>query len=319
MPLYMIREDITRMNVDAIVDPTDRWYSGSGGSDLAIHTAAGPELEAELARLAYLDVGEASVTGGYDLPAKYIIHTYGPIWQDGEHGEAELLERCYLNSLRLAEEKGCRSVAFPVISGGTFGYPNDDALQIARNTIGDYLQERDMTVYIVAYRRSTFNLGARLFSGVPSDDGRAYSLPLDADGVRKEEEKADGEDTESLDYLLRHRGETFAVMLDRLRYERALKGPELYKKAWVHKSVYSKIMSNVNYTPAKVTAVAFGLALELPWEEFSALVASAGYSVTNNNLFDIVVGYFVRSGDYRIIEINSVLYDLDPGAQLIGV
>ena len=78
-------------------------------------------------------------------------------------------------------------------------------------------------------------------------------------------------------------------------------------------------MSNVNYTPAKVTAVAFGLALELPWEEFSALVASAGYSVTNNNLFDIVVGYFVRSGDYRIIEINSVLYDLDPGAQLIGV
>ena len=183
MPLYMIREDITRMNVDAIVDPTDRWYSGSGGSDLAIHTAAGPELEAELARLAYLDVGEASVTGGYDLPAKYIIHTYGPIWQDGEHGEAELLERCYLNSLRLAEEKGCRSVAFPVISGGTFGYPNDDALQIARNTIGDYLQERDMTVYIVAYRRSTFNLGARLFSGVPSDDGRAYSLLLDADGV----------------------------------------------------------------------------------------------------------------------------------------
>ena len=131
MPLYMIREDITRMNVDAIVDPTDRWYSGSGGSDLAIHTAAGPELEAELARLAYLDVGEASVTGGYDLPAKYIIHTYGPIWQDGEHGEAELLERCYLNSLRLAEEKGCRSVAFPLLAAGSYAFPKELALGTA--------------------------------------------------------------------------------------------------------------------------------------------------------------------------------------------
>ena len=316
MPLYMIREDITRMPVDAIVDPTDRWYSGSGGSDLAIHTAAGPALEEELARLPYLDVGEASVTDGYDLPAKYIIHTYGPVWQDGEHGEAELLERCYLNSLRLAEEKGCRSVAFPVISGGTFGYPNDDALQIARNTIGDYLQDRDMTVYIVAYRRSTFNLGAKLFSGVPSD-GRNDYLQLDTVGIRETE--ADPADKGSLKYMLKHRSETFAVMLDRLRHERGLKGPELYKKAWVHKSVYSKIMNNVNYTPAKVTAVAFGLALELPWEEFTALVASAGYSVTNNNLFDIVIEYFVRSCDYRIIEINSVLYDLDPETQLIGV
>jgi len=316
MPLYMIREDITRMPVDAIVDPTDRWYSGSGGSDLAIHTAAGPALEEELAQLPYLEVGEASVTDGYDLPAKYIIHTYGPVWQGGEHGEAELLERCYLNSLRLAEEKNCRSVAFPVISGGTFGYPNDDALQIARNTIGDYLQDRDMTVYIVAYRRSTFNLGAKLFSVVPSED-RNDVLQLDAAGIRETE--AEPEDTGSLNYMLKHRSETFAIMLDRLRHEHGLKGPELYKKAWVHKSVYSKIMNNVNYTPAKVTAVAFGLALELPWEEFTALVASAGYSITNNNPFDIVIEYFVRSRDYRIIEINSVLYDLDPEAQLIGV
>lgn len=316
MPLYMIREDITRMPVDAIVDPTDQWYSGSGGSDLAIHTAAGPELETELERLAYLETGEAALTGGYDLPAKYIIHTCGPIWRDGKHGEAELLERCYLNSLRLAEEARCRSVAFPVISGGTFGYPNDDALQIARNTIGDYLQDRDMTVYIVAYRRSTFNLGARLFSGDSPDDRDGF-LRLDTDNRRETEE--DREDCSSLDYMLKHRGETFAVMLDRLRHEHGLKGPELYKKAWIHKSVYSKIMNNVNYTPAKVTAVAFGLALELPWEEFTALVASAGYSVTNNNLFDIVIEYFVRSRDYRIIEINSVLYDLDPEMQLIGV
>ncbi len=319
MPLYMIQTDITHMKVDAIVDPTDAFYSGSGGTDLAIHRAAGPALEEELRTLPPLETGQAAVTAGYALPVKYIIHTFGPVWRGGQAREAELLADCYRSCLRLAAEKGCRSLAFPLISGGTFGFPNDDALQIARAVVSEHLKTHALTVYLVAYLSRTFHLGAALFAdalGFVSDHYLELSVPEPPAGAPEPEARYSLDP--DLDEMLARRGESFSCMLDRLRHEKGLSGPALYKKAWVHKSVYSKIMNNINYQPAKLTAVAFALALELSWDGLTALLGSAGYAMTRTSRFDTVIEYFVRHGRYDIEQINTVLYELDPDLPLIG-
>ena len=324
MPLRIIRGDITQMEVDAIVNPTNGYFSGRGGTDGAIHRAAGPMLRLALASQDYLDVGNSIVTDAYMLPCKYIIHTHGPRWRDGGLQDTALLENCYRNSLALAKQKGCHSVAFPLISGGTFGFPNDDALKIAKKTIDAFLKEYDMEVFIVAYRTHTFHLGKKLFSDVSRFVSENYielstEAPLSTQPICEVQHSADYADLPNLDEMLKHRGETFACMLDRLRDERGLSGPDLYKKAWMHKSVYSKIMNNINYQPAKITAIAFGLALELPWESFTDLVSSAGYAMTRTSKFDTVIEYFVKHEKYSIEELNGILNELDPELPLIGV
>ena len=327
MPLSIRRADITRMAVDAIVDPTDEIYSGSGGTDRAIHMAAGWALENDVARLPLLEVGNAVITSAYKLPAKYIIHTHGPIWEGGDRGEAEQLAACYRNCLRVARENGCRSVAFPLISGGTFGFPNDDALRIAKDTISAFLREHEMDVTIVAFHRHTFNLGAKLFADITSFVHENY-LELSPEEERPEASELNRD--EKVQYsidpmvettqeeMLRQSGETFSCMLSRLIDESGMTPPECYKKARVHKSVYSKIMGHIHYKPAKITAVAFALALELSWKDLKTLLESAGYAMTHTSKFDIVIEYFVRRGDYHIDTINEVLYELDPELPLIG-
>lgn len=317
MPLYITRGDITQMEVDAIVNPTDYYFSGSGGTDEAIHLAAGPGLRAELLRFPPIFPGEAVITSAHRLQAKYIIHTHGPIWIDGTHNEAELLSSCYRNCLQLALEHDCKTIAFPLISGGTFGFPNDDALTIAKNVINDFLSEHSITAHIIAYKMRTFNLGAKLFADISRFVSENY-IELDTPDIRYSVDDIPYDSLPSLEEMLRSRGETFSCMLDRLRDERRMTGPELYKKAWVHKSVYSKIMHNINYQPAKITTVAFALALELPWNDFTELVSSAGYAMTHTSKFDIVVEFFVKRGDYDIEHINAVLFELDPELPLIG-
>ena len=324
MPLKLIRGDITQLTVDAIVNPTNGHFSGRGGTDGAIHRAAGPMLRLSLLSQDYLEVGTSILTDAYQLPCKYIIHTHGPRWRDGGPQDVELLENCYRNSLVLAKQAGCKSVAFPLISGGTFGFPNDDALWIAKKTIDEFLDDNEMDVFIVAYRNHTFHLGKKLFSDVSQFVSENY-IELDSTIPDSDKESthvqhsADYDDLLELDEMLVQRAETFPCMLDRLRHERGLTGPQLYKKAWIHKSVYSKIMGSIHYTPAKITAVAFGIALELPWETFIDLVSSAGYAMTRTSKFDTVIEYFVKHKNYDIEEINTTLFELDPNLPLIGL
>ncbi|MBQ7184964.1 MAG: macro domain-containing protein [Clostridia bacterium] len=168
MPLHIIRDDITRLKVDAIVNATDRYLSGSGGVDERIQNAAGPGLETELrARRAELTgPGDVLLTGAYDLPARYILHTTGPVWRGGSEGEKEALKACYLNALTKAEAAGCETVAFPVISSGTFGVPPETAVDAAVSSISAFLEDHEITVYLVVYSGEIFAVSRDLYGPV---------------------------------------------------------------------------------------------------------------------------------------------------------
>lgn len=190
MPFQLVRNDITKMQVDAIVNAANSSLLGGGGVDGAIHRAAGPQLLEECrairAREGGCPAGEAKITGAGRLPCRYVIHTVGPVWQGGGRGEEQLLAACYQNSLALAAQKGCSTVAFPLISAGAYGYPKQQALRVAVDTIRAFLQDAgpdEMTVYLVVFDKAAFAISSSLYKKVAAyiDDHYAeqHAEPLE--------------------------------------------------------------------------------------------------------------------------------------------
>ena len=320
MPLSIVRNDITTMKVDAIVNAANESLLGGGGVDGAIHRAAGPDLLKECRTLGGCKTGEAKLTRGYRLPAKFVIHTVGPIWHGGGHGEREKLVSAYRTSLTLALEQGCETVAFPLISAGAYGYPKDQALKVAVDTIGDFLLAHDMTVYLVIFDRAAYTIGGKLFADIAAyiddcyadahTDGREIqrrrmamaSMPMAAPA---------GAVPPSLDEALGRMDESFSQMLLRKIDERGMTDAQCYKKANIDRKLFSKIRSDVHYRPSKPTAAAFAVALELSLEEARELLGRAGFAFSHASKFDIIVEYFIARQNYNVFEINEALFAFD--------
>ena len=328
MPLIIVRNDITKMSVDAIVNAAKESLLGGGGVDGCIHRAAGPELLQECRTLGGCRTGEAKITGAYRLPCRYIIHTVGPVWNGGKYGEREQLASCYRTSLALAKEHGCETVAFPLISSGVFGYPKDQALRVAVDTISEFLAENDMTVYIVIFDRAAYQIGNKLFADIAAYIDDHY---VDAHtDFRRERMRRMGlvesrmstskiapsslaapMAASGLDEALAHLDTGFSETLLKLIDRSGKKDAEVYKKANVDRKLFSKIRNNPDYKPSKPTAVAFAIALELSLPETRDLIARAGYALSPSSKFDVIIEYFIMRRDYDIFKINEALFAFD--------
>lgn len=349
MPLQIVRQDITKMRVDAIVNTTNADMVGYSGIDLAVHTIAGEALDEECHKIAPLGLGEAKITRGYNLPCKYVIHTSGPSWRGGLFGESIILRSCYVESLKLAVKYGCESVAFPLISAGVYKYPKDQVLRFAIQTITEFLLENELNVYLCVYDKNSYTFSQKLFFDIKSfidddyvelrredrcdrftridrvslsrDYDRKSSLKREAvteccaaaDSIAEERKRSEGSvGNKSLSDYLKSMDKPFAYRLFDLIDERGMTDVECYKRANVDRRTFSKIKSNAaTYKPTKQTAVAFAIALRLNLDETQDLLASAGMTLSRGIVFDKIIRYFIQKEIYDIHVINEALFEFD--------
>lgn len=331
MPIKIIRNDITKMKVDVIVNAANNRLKMGGGVCGAIFSAAGSEkLQEECDKIGKCNVGEAVITKGYNLQAKYIIHTVGPIWKDGSIGEANELYNCYYNSLTLAIEHECKSIAFPLISSGIYGYPKEEALKIAFSSITEFLIKNEIMVYLVVYDNNSLVLSEKLFSAIEKyvddkyvDDSLLNETYRNIEYYKSNQRESTIENysanyksislphkikKRSLEEVISKIDESFSQMLLRLIDEKGMSDVETYKRANIDRKLFSKIRSSKGYSPSKVTAIAFAIALRLNLDETLDLLSKAGYTLSHSNKFDIIVEYFIEEGNHNIHDINEALF-----------
>lgn len=359
MPLDIIRNDITKVRADAIVNTANPRVAVGAGTDQAIYEAAGKQqLLSERAKIGNMTPGQAAYTPAFALDAKYIIHTVGPAWRGGGYGEREAVASCYKNCLAIAEELGCETVAFPLLSTGTYGFPKDEALRIAIDEISSFLFAHDMTVLLVVYDRESFVISGKVFANVRSyieehevkkrplllrdrslgrrreaeaagaDHAQIYNMPVSGLYERREEAREAYEEAElrmsvnasykelTIDDIIGMKEDTFQQVLFRIIDRKGLTDPEVYKRSNIDRKLFSKIRSDVDYTPSKRTVMALIIGLELNLDEASDLLNRAGYSFSPADLSDLTVRACIEQNMYNIHMINCYLFDL--GQKTLG-
>lgn len=321
MPFYIVRQDITKMQVDAVVNAANTELQMGGGVCGAIFQAAGAEeLQRACDRVSPIRTGQAAITPGFALPAKYVIHAAGPVYSRWKKEQCRVLLRsAYIESLKLAAETGCESIAFPLISGGIYGYPKDEALEVARLAIEEFLAEHDMDVYLAVFDKDSFQVGKKLLGRVESYISQHY---VDAHTPKRRllnvEETAMASapmpmmaPAPALEDLMAKLDEPFSDTLLRLIDQKGKTDVEVYKRANIDRKLFSKIRTGKGYTPKKPTILALAVALELTLKETDDLLERAGYALSHASKFDVIVEYFIVNGQYNIFEINEVLFQYD--------
>jgi O-acetyl-ADP-ribose deacetylase (regulator of RNase III) len=338
MPFTIVRQDITKMKVDAIVNAANTELQMGGGVCGAIFHAAGVrELQAACDKLAPIRTGEAVITPGFKLAAKYVIHAAGPMYHRQSVEESEkLLKAAYTNSLRRAVENKCESIAFPLISSGIYGYPKAEALQVATAAIGDFLAGHDLDVSLAVFDKAAFAVSEELMGAVESyiDEHYVAERRLHRRELLNAEQEALDEAAlkkisvapqtalfggvkleplagTGIDDLVERLDEPFSQTLLKLIDAKGKSDVEIYKRANLDRKLFSKIRTGKGYTPSKRTAVALAVALELSLDETDDLLERAGYALSHSQRFDVIVEYFIVSGKYNIFEINEVLFKYD--------
>lgn len=391
MPFQIIRHDITKVTADGIVNSANPRPIYASGTDSAIYKAAGAEqLLAERKKIGDIAVGDVAVTPAFNLKAKYIFHTVGPVWYGGGNGELDALASCYRKTLNKAAELGCESIAFPLISTGVYGFPKDKALDIALREISSFLEDHEMEVTLVVLDRSSFELSKELVDDVKQYITEHYvaeqtqeeyghignsekkgehlqafkrwrerrrradevleSLPKAKSGYHEDVESQTGQPSrqdsrllysragtglhdqhpatsskekkpvaiqgsispkQSLEELMRNREDGFQPTLFRLIDKSGLTDPQVYHRANLDRKLFSKIRNDKNYNPKKSTVLALAFALRLNIDETTDLLRRAGYALSPGNLSDIIVEYFIRSGEYDLFKVNAYLFDQD--------
>lgn len=339
MPFEIVRNDITQMQVDAIVNAASRHPRVNAGVDAAIHKKAGPSLLEARKKIGYIQPGTAAITPAFNLDAEYVIHAATPIWMDGLHGEVKLLRQSYDMCLELAVQNNCDSIAFPLLASGNHGFPKSKALQVAIGAFSEFLMEHEMQIYLVVFSKDSVKLSEKLVHNVACyiDENYVEEYEQEIYGGVNEERRRDryqmrrimemqsdcmmapcaSEPIEkasvgmSLGDFIKEKDAGFTETLLSLIKKKGLKNATVYKKANISKQHFSKIINDPNAKPSKQTAIALALALELDVEATKDLIGRAGYALTNSSTFDLIIRYFIEHKQYNVIEINIALYEFD--------
>lgn len=330
MPLNIVLQDITKMKVDAIVNAANTALRMGEGVCGAIFKAAGEKDMTNACKgLAPIKTGEAVITPGFKLPSKYVIHAAGPVYQKDSPQCEQQLRSAYTESLKLAVENGCESIAFPLISSGIFKYPKDEALQVARNAIQDFLKEHDIDVYLVIFDRKAFIISKELFGEVTRyiDENyiaerrqiRRKLIDVEDEAIREARKyqnfiattamsKMDSMPVDDIEGYVEKLDEPFSKTLLRLIDEKGMSDVEVYKRANIDRRLFSKIRTGGGYKPSKRTVLALAIALRLNLDETKDLLMRAGYALSRSQREDLIIEYFIINRKYNIFEINEVLF-----------
>jgi O-acetyl-ADP-ribose deacetylase (regulator of RNase III)/transcriptional regulator with XRE-family HTH domain len=320
MPFTIIRQDITKMQVDAIVNAANTSLAMGGGVCGAIFKAAGPaKLQTACDKLAPIKTGGAAITPGFGLPAKFIIHAAGPVYQQWNAKDcARLLRSAYTESLQLAWKNGCESIAFPLISSGIYGYPKEEAFQVAVCTIQNFLADHDMHIYLVIFDRVSFLIDKELMGAVESyiDENYVDAFCAPRRNLLNVEQQALEKAvpvtiSKGLRNLMEELDEPFNCALLRLIDAKGMTDAQVYKRANIDRKLFSKIRTGKGYTPSKRTILALSIALELTLDETADLLEKAGYALSHSQKMDVIVEFFIVNGKYDIYRINEVLFQYD--------